>query len=141
MLALAQENIKETTTDSYIDLVQGDAQKLPIRNNAIEIVVSTGTLHHIPRPKEMFRECSRILHRNKSLCIIYEFSHDVQREELKKSAIELHVSPIKLKIIASLHGIPRKDFISGPIGRTLHEVNIQYKIVFDGIVTKIYIIP
>ncbi len=89
MLSIALENLKQTHTDDYVDLILGDAHKLPFRNKSIEVILSTGTLHHLPNPETVFRECSRILKEKRSIRLIYDFSHDAPRNELEKSAKEI----------------------------------------------------
>ena len=61
MLELAKENIIKEGIRSSVDLVLGDAHKLPFRSESIGLIVSTETLHHIRKPYELFGECMRVL--------------------------------------------------------------------------------
>lgn len=41
--------------------VQSDAENLPLANESFDVVVSMGTLHHLPNPEKAVREISRLL--------------------------------------------------------------------------------
>lgn len=52
-------------------LVNGDAEQLPFRDGAFELVVSTSTLQWIEDMGVFFRQCHRVLHPDGFLCIAF----------------------------------------------------------------------
>jgi len=55
MLRLAKKNFDRSGFRGNLSLVQGDAHAMPLRDKCFKIVLSTGTLHHMRRPEEVFR--------------------------------------------------------------------------------------
>lgn len=56
MIENAVKNILKHRRKQHVDLVLGDAHKLPFRNDSLDLIVSTGTLHHLRNLKEFFKE-------------------------------------------------------------------------------------
>ena len=138
MLRVSLRNIEKHNFKEFIDLINADAHKLPLRDKSIDLIVSTGTLHHIRKPEEVFFECVRVLS-NSGEAWIYEFSHDIALKEVSSSSKRLKRSRLLLKTIAALHGIPRREFIEGCIRKSLKKANVCYELKFNGIVTKLVI--
>ena len=137
MARIALEEVKRVGLDAWVDIIVGDAHALPLRTGSVEIVVSTGTLHHLAKPHRFFSECSRVATR---ICRIYEFSHDVPREELAEIAKKFSIPPPILKIVSVLHGVPRKDFVDGSIAQQLKSLGLRFETVFQGPVTILEIV-
>ncbi len=55
--------------DSNIELIQGDAIKLPFKDASFDVVVATAVIEHVPEPSIMVLECLRIL-KHEGICII-----------------------------------------------------------------------
>ncbi len=121
-----------------VDVVVGDAHRMPVRSRSVDAAVSTGTLHHLLKPRAFFEECSRVV---KSVCVVYEFSHDAPSDEVKAFARGMGRSWRLLKLVASMHGIPRRDFVEGVIARELRESGVRYGVSFVGLATKLEIFP
>lgn len=51
--------LKARVTSPKTSLVQGDAGKLPFRNDSFDLVLCSEVLEHVPNPKEVFRELVR----------------------------------------------------------------------------------
>jgi malonyl-CoA O-methyltransferase len=52
-------------------IVNGDAEQLPFKKNAFDLVVSTSTLQWIEELDGFFRQCHRVLQPGGSLCIAF----------------------------------------------------------------------
>ncbi len=137
MARIALEEVRREGLGAWIDIVVGDAHALPLRSQSVEIVVSTGTLHHLSKPSRFFNDCARVA---KKVCKVYEFSHDVPREELIETSRMLSVPPPILRIISTLHGIPRREFIEGSIAQQLKFLNLKFKTFFRGPITVLEIV-
>lgn len=61
MARIAKSNSTKSGVYAKIDIVVGDAHRLPFRERTIDLIVSTGTLHHLRPPEVFFRECSSVL--------------------------------------------------------------------------------
>ncbi len=119
------------------DVVLGDAHELPFRDSSVSAIVSTGTLHHLPKPRKFFLECLRVL-KVGGKALIYEFSADASRSELLGTAREFRKPALLLKLLATLHGIPRREFLSGWLSREL--VGIKYEVISRGLATELVLI-
>jgi len=90
--------------------------------------LSTETLHHIKKPIIFFTEVKRILKLG-GLAVICEISFDTPIREiymLNSNVCILGRIPPFTKILAALHGIPRREFKKG-------EMNAMLKLCFkDG---------
>ena len=82
---------------------------MPFRDCAADIIVSIETLHHIRKPAELFKECLRVL-KSGGEAWIYEFSYNA---ECGESTRRLGRPCILMKILAALHGLPRRIFKDG----------------------------
>ena len=122
---------------SFIDIVLGDAQSLPFKEHSFNLVISTGTLHHIRSPSKVFKECLRVLDECGEAWI-YELSYDAPREEITSSAEKFRINRHLLRLIAALHGLPRREFI-GKLRESLDLIDAESEIVFQGSITKLII--
>ena len=69
MVAIAEAGIAEAGLAERIRFTQGDAQALPFGDDAFDAVVSHDTLHCVPDPVAMLRECERVLEPGGALLI------------------------------------------------------------------------
>jgi len=135
MTRISRRNLIRSGMYSHANLIVADAHKMPIKDCSIDLIVSTGTLHHIREPAEFFRECSRILSENGEAWI-YEFSYDANCGD---SPNTLGRPCILIKILAALHGLPRSVFKSGYIKEALEESRCKSTLAYRNVVTKLII--
>jgi len=138
MIGISRKNLVKSYMYGFTGLILADAHKIPLRDACIDLIVSTGTLHHIRKPRVLFEECARILRENGEAWI-YELSHDVPRPELVNSSKKLKRWSFLLRTSATLHGIPRKAYEAGYIGEALKKAKLNYRIEYDGVITKLII--
>lgn len=138
MIKKAAKNISKHEKKKHVDLVLGDAHKLPFRNNSLNLIISTGTLHHIRNPEELFKECKRTLKQNREAWI-YELSHDIKPEEFKETLKQWKKPRKLLKLAALTHGIPRKEYEKGYIKKALNKTTCNYEVKYRNIITKLII--
>jgi len=138
MARIARKNALNEGLYHLVDFVIADAHSMPIRNESIDMVLSTGTLHHIRNPEELFKELRRVL-RNGGEAWVYEFSHDAPWEDIKETARASRRPTLLLKLAATLHGLPRKAFTLGYIKRSLESSNVTYYTYYRGVITKLVI--
>ncbi|MCD6358136.1 MAG: methyltransferase domain-containing protein [Thermoproteales archaeon] len=86
--------------EAWGGVVVADAHKLPLRYSCSDLLPSTGTLHHIRRPADVFRECARVLE-GRGEAWMYEFSHDAPRAEVGRMAREFKRPILCLKLVAA----------------------------------------
>jgi ubiquinone/menaquinone biosynthesis C-methylase UbiE len=55
---------KSTYADKNIDYLLADAQKIPLKNNSVDVVVSFETIEHVKEPELFLNEIQRILKPN-----------------------------------------------------------------------------
>jgi len=134
MINIAKVNLSKVY--GYVDLVLGDAHYLPFKSHVFSLIVSTGTLHHIREPHHVFEECVRVL-KFGGEAWIYEFSYDTPSEELDKTSIEFKKNKYLLRLASALHGLPRKAYQIGYIKQALESSRVRYKILYNGLVTKL----
>jgi len=139
MIKISKKNLVKNNMHGLADLVLADAHKIPLRNMSINLIISTGTLHHIRKPEKMFRECNRVL-KEGGEAWIYEFSHDTPKSDLVKSANILKKSKYILRILSAMHGLPRQTYEKGYIKNSLSDAEVKYRIDYIGILTKLVLI-
>jgi ubiquinone/menaquinone biosynthesis C-methylase UbiE len=61
MLELATRQASSSKVNSRISYQEADVQKLPFKNDSMDFVVSTLSMHHLARPEEALGEIFRIL--------------------------------------------------------------------------------
>ena len=138
MIEIASKNVLKHKVKDHVDLIVGDAHKLPFRDNSLDFIVSTGTLHHLGNLAEFFRECCRAL-RKEGKALIYELSHDVSSKELKEQSARWKRPGRILELAALMHGIPRMEYVKGYVKASLEEAFVQYNVRFKGILTELVI--
>jgi len=133
MARISRKNLIKSEMYSYVNLIVADAHKMPLKEGYFDLVVSTGTLHHIKKPVEFFKECSRVLRKNGETWI-YEFSYDA---DCKDSSRMLRRPCFLLKPLAALHGLPRSTFERGYIREALEKSGCKNSISYNGVITKL----
>ncbi|RLE68185.1 MAG: hypothetical protein DRJ43_06000 [Thermoprotei archaeon] len=102
----------------------------------MDLILSTGTLHHIRDPEKVFRELTYSL-RSNGEAWVYEFSHDAPWRDFKVTAKRLGRPALLIKFAAAMHGLPRKCFERGYIVRALRRAGVQYKLSYEAAMTKL----
>jgi len=138
MIEIAAENIQKHKVKEHVDLVVGDARKLPFRDSSLDFILSTGTLHYLRDLAEFFRECSRAL-RKEGKALICELSHDVSSKELKEQSARWKRPSRVLKLAALMHGIPRMEYVKDYVKASLKGAFVQYNVRFKGMLTELVI--
>jgi len=119
MARIAKSNIAKSGVYAKINVVVGDAHRLPFREKSVDFIVSTGTLHHLRTPEVFFRECSSVLAPGGEAWI-YELSHDAESEDFKKMAEVLRKPRFLVKLVLAMHGLPRREYESGILRKRLY---------------------
>jgi len=60
-LEVARKNLQESEQPLSVSFEKGDAEDMPFKDSAFELVVSSNTLHLIKNPIRMFNEIQRVL--------------------------------------------------------------------------------
>ncbi|MFC2010275.1 class I SAM-dependent methyltransferase [Chloroflexota bacterium] len=63
------DDLLRTNTNSDVNLVRGDAVRLPLKDNSFDIAVATAVIEHVPDAGIMIEEFRRIL-REEGICIL-----------------------------------------------------------------------
>ena len=137
MVELAKRRLLGSEGTGVSDVVAGDATCLPFRDDSFHAIVSTGVLHHISEPSKFFRELQRVLKEGSS-ARVFEFSPDTPWSEIKEASKMMGVNPLLLKVISSMHGIPRREYIDGYIRQAL--TGLDCEVHFINLVTEVEII-
>ena len=135
MIKISKRNLAPSGQQPRIQLLIADAHKIPLRGQSTHLIISTGTLHHIRRPTQLFTESTRIL-RSDGEAWIYEFSHDAS---YRTPARGLGIPSSLTRLVAALHGLPRSTFETGYIHKALEEAHCRATIEYRGPVTKLTI--
>ncbi len=140
MIKISKKNIVKEDKHSKVDLLLADAHKIPLRPGSVDLIVSTGTLHHIRDPETLFKEITAVLS-SRGEAWIYEFSHDISMKELKEYSRKLGRPWILIKLVAAMHGLPRREYEKGYILKALIKSKTSYTLNYDGIVTLLKLSP
>jgi ubiquinone/menaquinone biosynthesis C-methylase UbiE len=95
-----------------VQFVFGNAAHLPFKDDSVNLIISTGALHHWKSPDMVFDECYRVL-KTGSEAWIYDgcpdvFSDRAHRERLKREygCLICRIGPK----VAELNGFPRQEY-------------------------------
>jgi len=61
VLLVAQAKAERLGLTGIVDLIVGDAARIPFRDASLDACAATGTLHHVSRPDEVIADISRVL--------------------------------------------------------------------------------
>lgn len=65
------EYCKQNSTNS-IDMIVGDAEKMPIKNSSLDLIVCSSALHHFPNYISALNEIHRVLENGGEAFLLYE---------------------------------------------------------------------
>jgi len=83
MLDLARLNVEISGLRERIQLDQADAKRMAYRDHMFDAVISNSIVHHIPEPREAFRESIRVTKRG-GLLFFRDLVRPVDQEEVNR---------------------------------------------------------
>jgi len=92
--------------------VYGNAANLPFKDNSIDLVISTGSLHHWKTPGRVFDESYRVLKPGKEAWI-YDGCPDVFKNQADKRRLKEEYGFLIYRLgprVAELHGFTREEY-------------------------------
>ena len=88
MIAIAAGNAREHGVIEQVVFREGDAAAMPYEDASFDFVVSSGSLHHWKRPRQVFREIHRVL-RPGCRGLIADLRSDAPKAEVKALADQI----------------------------------------------------
>jgi len=128
MVRIAKKNAKEEGLTGRIEFRLGSAYNTGFEDSSIDLVISTGLLHHLKEPAKAFNEIYRIL-KPGAEAWMFDGRKDATKAEIERTIRNLGMEqdlPLPLGFIKSvfpyLHvGYKTEVYISGKIGKALAE--------------------
>jgi ubiquinone/menaquinone biosynthesis C-methylase UbiE len=120
--------------------VFGNAAKLPFKDNSIDLVISTGALHHWKTPGTVFDECYRVLKTGQEAWI-YDWCPEVFHDPANRRKVYEEYGFLICRlwsIVSTLHGFTREEYqteIKGMLEQTAFKD--KYQIALTDIWMKI----
>jgi len=108
--AMVQIARKHARTTKNVQFEHCNAAELPFKDNSIDFIVSTGSLHHWKQPVKVFNECYRVLKKGKEAWI-YDGCPDILEDERGK--IVERYGFLRSRILRGftvLHGFRRQEY-------------------------------
>lgn len=90
----------------------GNAADLPFEDNSIDLIISTGSLHHWKTPARVFDECYRALKIGREAWI-YDGCPDAFKDQADRNRIRKEYGLLVYRIgtkVAELHGFTREEY-------------------------------
>jgi ubiquinone/menaquinone biosynthesis C-methylase UbiE len=145
MVRIAKKNADRAEVSDRVEFRVRTAYKTGFENNSIDLVVSTGTIHHLSQPLVAFNEIYRILKRGGEAWL-FDGRKDVTRAEFEETVRILGIEediPVPLQIIERIWprihvGYKTEVFYSGKIGTAIRESLFEkYAITAEGAFIRI----
>ncbi|MFO7996068.1 MAG: class I SAM-dependent methyltransferase [Dehalococcoidia bacterium] len=95
-----------------VQFVLANAARLPFKDDSIDLIISTGTLHHWKAPAEVFHECHRVL-KTGSEAWIYDGCPDVFRDRAHRERLKREYGFLIPRMghgVAQLNGFSRQEY-------------------------------
>ncbi|HKX83119.1 MAG TPA: methyltransferase domain-containing protein [Pyrinomonadaceae bacterium] len=70
MVRIARKNADESGAGRRVRLIEGDAKKLPFKENFFDLVTSSHAIHHLADPVEFFNEVARVVKPDGAILLI-----------------------------------------------------------------------
>jgi len=116
MLSVLKDKTRSVKKDAFIDVINADAERIPVRNNAFDNIICTLAFDHFIDKERVVNECSRVLKRegaflfsifNKNLLKFYRKMMDVPEGKVifrlnKKLRIILYEDSLDLKSVVKI---------------------------------------
>lgn len=90
----------------------GNATDLPFEDNSIDLIISTGSLHHWKTPAGVFDECYRVLKIGREAWI-YDGCPDTFKDQADRNRIRKEYGFLAYRIgtkVAEIHGFAREEY-------------------------------
>lgn len=104
-LDISLKRLKRVNKDN---LVQGDATKLPFKNNSFDVVVCSEVLEHVPDPKLLIKEIKRVIKKSGNIIISVpnEFNWRLARLLTLRFPIKIpdHINKFSIKQLDLMFG-------------------------------------
>ncbi len=145
MIKIAKRNADKEGVGDRVEFRVGSAYNTGFEDNSIDLVVSTGTIHHLSKPLTAFNEIYRILRRGGEAWL-FDGRKDATRAEFEETVQRLGIEediPLPLPVIESiwsrLHvGYKTEVYYSGKIGKAIKESLFEkYAITAEGAFIRI----
>jgi ubiquinone/menaquinone biosynthesis C-methylase UbiE len=128
MIKIAKRNADKEGVGNRIEFRVGSAYDTGFENNSIDLIVSTGMIHHLKKPLIAFNEMYRILKRG-GVAWLFDGRQDATKAEFEETIRILGVEkdiPLPLQIIEKMWprahvGYKTEVYLSGKIGRAINE--------------------
>jgi ubiquinone/menaquinone biosynthesis C-methylase UbiE len=108
-----------------------NAAELPFKDDSIDFIVSTGSLHHWNKPGKVFDECYRVLKKD-GQGWIYDPCRDALNENIEQAKKEYGFWIYKiLTKVTELHGFSKQEYdskIKGILDKTAFKDNYQMEL-------------
>jgi ArsR family transcriptional regulator len=104
MLEAAEENV---AGQKHVELRQGSLEKLPIRDEELDIALMMLVLHHLPEPKRVLAEAARALKPKGRLLILDMLPHE--HEEYRQTMGHVWLGFNERQMTQWLHAAGFKD--------------------------------
>ena len=126
MVKIAKKNAEEAEVGDRVKFKVGSAYDTGFKDYSIDLVISTGLIHHLKEPINAFNEIYRILKRGGEAWM-YDGRKDVTKAEFEGTVRSLGIEglPLLLRIIETIWpymhvGYKTEVYISGKIGRAIN---------------------
>jgi len=145
MIKIAKRNADREGVGDRVEFRVGSAYDTGFENNSIDLVVSTGTMHHLSKPLNAFNEMYRILKRGGEAWL-FDGRKDVTTAEFEETVRRLGIEediPLPLAIMEriwpGIHvGYKTEVYYSGKIGKAIRESPFEkYNIIEEGAFIRI----
>lgn len=145
MVRMAKKHAEEEGLRGRVEFKVGSAYDTGFEDGSIDLVISTGLIHHLKEPINAFNEIFRILKRGGEAWM-YDGRKDATKVELEETVRSLGMEealPLPLwlmeRIWPYMHiGYKTEVYISGKIGRALNESLFKkYEIKKEGAYIRI----
>jgi ubiquinone/menaquinone biosynthesis C-methylase UbiE len=108
-----------------------NAAKLPFKDNSIDFIISTGSLHHWKYPEKVFNECWRVL-KDEREAWIYDPCVDALKNDIDKARKEYGVLGYRIFTkVTQLHGFSKTEYeteIKGILDKTKFSNNYKMEL-------------
>ena len=95
-----------------VGFVFGNAAKLPFKDNSIDLVISTGALHHWKMPRLIFDECYRVLKTGQEAWI-YDGCPEVFHNQADRKRLNAEYGFFVGRLgprVSTIHGFTREEY-------------------------------
>ncbi len=127
MIAIARGNAAREGVGGRVEFKVANACATGFESNFLDLIVSTETLHHIPKPVDAFNEIYRVL-KPGGQAWIFDGRSDATMEEYDQTARMLGIDalPLPMRLVkrfwAHGHtGLKTAEYFSGKIARAISE--------------------